>query len=282
MPTLVKVDSGKVTPRVASLLAGARAAAGLPATAAKVMQGSYNRGGVSASAGTHDGGGAVDLSVAGLTGAQQLALVTELRRRNAAAWLRSPKYGWPASAGGPHIHAIVRDEPGLSAGAKAQVAAYDKKLNGLASKRPDPFARPAQYPVEEVDVTPATFKHGSMYKTPLAKPLKLAAQAKGHDIAVVDLPKGAECLLTFQVRTLKGFSKPLEFELVRLGWGADGQATDETGHAQIPPASLAFGVSHRWRTVNHVIAGGGKVAFRIYLPEGASGEYRFVCKSVTV
>lgn len=281
MVTLVKVDGQRVTPRMRALLAAARAAAGIPADRAKVVQGSYS-GGVSASAGTHDGGGAADLSVAGLTTAQQLALVTELRRRNGCAWLRSPAYGWPARLGGAHIHVIVRDEPELSAGARAQVAAYDKKLNGLASKKPDPFARPTQYPMEEVDVTPATFKHGSMYKTPLAKPLKLAAGAKGHDIAIVDLPAGKECLLTFQVRTLKGVAKPLEFELVRLGWGADGQATDETGHAQIAPASQLFGVWHRWRTVNHVIAGGGKVAFRVYLPEGASGEYRFVCKSVTV
>lgn len=48
----------------------------------------------------------------------------------------------------------------------------------------------------------AKFKHGSMYKTPLAKPLKLKARKAPYEIAVVNLPKGVECELVFQVRTL--------------------------------------------------------------------------------
>jgi hypothetical protein len=98
------------------------------------------------SAGTHNGGGAFDLSVHGLTRAQQLRLISELRKRNVAAWLRSPEFGWPARLGGAHIHGIVRDEPGLSAGARAQVVAYRLGRNGLASRRRDPHARPASLP----------------------------------------------------------------------------------------------------------------------------------------
>lgn len=142
---------------------------------------------------------------------------------------------------------------------------------------------PAKFAKKVVSLTVKAFKHGSMYKTPLAKPLKLAARKAPYDIAVVDLPAGKECLLTFQVRTLKNASLPdLEVEFVRLGWGEAGQATDETGHSPIPPATKSFGVWHRWRTVNHAIKGGGKLVFRVYIPEGASGDYRFVCKSDTV
>lgn len=112
----------------------------------RVVQGSWSGGGVAASAGTHAGAGAADLSVAGLTVAQSLALVEQLRKRWACAWLRNPAYGWPARLGGPHIHLIVADSPGLSPAAQAQVVAYNRGLNGLASKARDPHTRPAQRP----------------------------------------------------------------------------------------------------------------------------------------
>lgn len=95
-------------------------------------QGSYS-GGVSASAGTHDGGGACDLSVANLT-AWQIDLVVFLARRvGFAAWHRSPSEGpWAA-----HIHCINKTAKDLSPSAKAQVVDYGKKLSGLASKKAD-------------------------------------------------------------------------------------------------------------------------------------------------
>jgi hypothetical protein len=140
------VDGQTLTRRVWGLIADARAAAGLPQGAAQVMQGSFT-GAVGASAGTHKGGGAFDLSIAGLVEPQQIDLVTELRRRNACAWIRAPKYGW---SGARHIHGIVRDEPGRSPSANAQVVSYDNRRNGLANQGPDPFPRPKQYPTEEV------------------------------------------------------------------------------------------------------------------------------------
>lgn len=110
-----------------------RAAAVFP----RVVQGSWHAG--SLSGGTHAGGGAFDLGTAHLPEESALAQLYQLRRRGVAAWLRSPEYGWTSS--GDHIHGIVRDEPGLSKAAAAQVRAYDLGLNGLASKRPDPFTR---------------------------------------------------------------------------------------------------------------------------------------------
>lgn len=141
----VTKDGKTLSTRVWALLADAREAAGLPEGAARVLQGSWS--GAKASAGTHAGGGAFDLSVAGLTRAQQLRLVNELRKRGARpTWLRSPEFGWPSWLGAPHIHGIVEDEPGLSWAARRQVLAYQLGRNGLASRKKDPHPRPKSLP----------------------------------------------------------------------------------------------------------------------------------------
>jgi hypothetical protein len=119
-----------------------------------VVQGSWSSS-VGASAGTHAGGGAFDLRSRDYTRAQALAMVAELRKRNVCAWWRTPEFGWPATAGGPHIHGIVRDEPGLSPAAARQVADYDRGLNGLASHGRDPFPRPPQHPYQPGPTVPA-------------------------------------------------------------------------------------------------------------------------------
>src|SRR5687768_16317521 len=68
-----------------------------------LVQGSYNRGGVSASAGTHDGGGAIDVRAADLSAKERKAVVLALRKVGFAAWLRTPAQShWPF-----HIHAIA-------------------------------------------------------------------------------------------------------------------------------------------------------------------------------
>jgi hypothetical protein len=112
--------------------------------ATHVVQGSWSSS-VGASAGTHSGGGAFDLRSRDYTRGQALRLVDELRRRNVCAWWRTAEFGW---AGDPHIHGIVRDEPGLSPAAAQQVRDYDRGRNGLASHAPDPFPRPPQSPFQ--------------------------------------------------------------------------------------------------------------------------------------
>lgn len=88
-----------------------------------VTQGSYNAGGVAASAGTHDGGGVVDLAPY-----DHARKVRELRRTGFAAWYRPEIPGlWP-----PHIHAVLIGNARLSASAKAQVAEYLAGYDGLA------------------------------------------------------------------------------------------------------------------------------------------------------
>lgn len=104
-----------------------------------VTQGCYNKGGVPASAGTHDLGGVVDLAPW-----DQENKVRVLRDLGWAAWYRSPSEGpWPA-----HIHAVMIDHGNLSAGAAAQVESYRAGRNGLANNVADPNPyRPNPIPV---------------------------------------------------------------------------------------------------------------------------------------
>ena len=65
----------------------------------EIMQGSYNAGGVSASAGTHDGGGVIDVRA----GSDYKNKVLQMRKTGFAAWYRPYRPGvWPA-----HIHAVA-------------------------------------------------------------------------------------------------------------------------------------------------------------------------------
>lgn len=106
-----------------------------------VTQGSYNRGGVRASAGTHDGGGAIDLSVRGLSRSERQALVRALREAGFAAWLRTrPTFSVD------HVHAIAIGDPDLPAAARSQVADYFAGRDGLSGHGPDPHGGPILKP----------------------------------------------------------------------------------------------------------------------------------------
>lgn len=105
-----------------------------------ITQGGYNAGGVGASAGTHDGGGAYDLSVNGLNDKQIRAMVKWLRKAGFAAWFRN----WP---GNRHVHAILLGHRTASPGAKQQMDSYRAGRDGLAANlldstwRPNPLVR---------------------------------------------------------------------------------------------------------------------------------------------
>lgn len=117
------------------------AADGLVAWNIRLSQGSYcglqSNGCASASAGTHDGGGVVDVSVSGLSTAQRWATVKALRTVGFAAWLRTPAQGFSY-----HIHAVAIGDPDLwqRNGAytnRDQVADYYVGRNGLAGHGSD-------------------------------------------------------------------------------------------------------------------------------------------------
>ncbi|MBR7744171.1 peptidoglycan-binding protein [Phycicoccus sp. BSK3Z-2] len=98
-----------------------------------VEQGSYNVGGDPTSAGTHDGGGALDLDAEALSDGQRTVAVRSLREVGFAAWLRSPAQGdWPW-----HIHAVAMSDTDLSSAAQHQVGDYVLGRNGLANRGPD-------------------------------------------------------------------------------------------------------------------------------------------------
>lgn len=102
------------------------------------VKGSYSPGGA-ASAHTHDGGGALDLSIAGWTAAQVWQLLKEARARGLVLWHRTAAQGFT-----PHAHGIVAGCPHLSGladpvvGTAAwQIKEYRAGRNGLASRGPD-------------------------------------------------------------------------------------------------------------------------------------------------
>ncbi len=87
-----------------------------------ISQGSYVPG-YGPSAGTHDGGGVVDLDPF-----EHARKVRALRRVGFAAWFRPAIPGlWPA-----HIHAVLMGNARLSPAARAQVTEYLAGYDGLA------------------------------------------------------------------------------------------------------------------------------------------------------
>jgi len=116
--------------RTKAMLAKAESRLGRTLT---VTQGSYNPGGDPNSAGTHDGGGVLDLSVRDMPTATQTKVVRTLREVGFAAWRRTPSQGdWPF-----HIHAVAISDTDLSPAAQHQVGDYYLGRNGLANQAPD-------------------------------------------------------------------------------------------------------------------------------------------------
>ncbi|MEU4742590.1 peptidoglycan-binding domain-containing protein [Actinosynnema sp. NPDC023658] len=97
-----------------------------------ITQGSYNPGGVAGSAGTHDGGGALDISVSGMTATTRTTVTRALRQVGFAAWIRTPAQGFEY-----HIHAIALSDPDQSSGAQHQSGDYYLGFNGLADRAAD-------------------------------------------------------------------------------------------------------------------------------------------------
>jgi hypothetical protein len=93
-----------------------------------LTQGSYNKGGVAASAGTHDGGGVVDINVSSMSSSQRLRLVQALRMAGFAAWLRTPAEGFAY-----HIHACAIGDKDMASLAESQVQSYFNGRSGLRS-----------------------------------------------------------------------------------------------------------------------------------------------------
>lgn len=99
-----------------------------------ITQGSYNEGGVSASFGTHDGGGAVDISVRSYIDWEVLTdeiepMIDALRVAGFAAWLRDTGDLYPDSP--IHIHAIAIGDAEQSEIARWQIDGEIGYLRGF-------------------------------------------------------------------------------------------------------------------------------------------------------
>lgn len=104
----------------------------------RITQGSYNKGGVAASAGTHDGGGVADFSVRLMTEKKRSKMVKALKDAGFAAWYRTMDQGFDSN----HVHAVAIGCKDLAPLAKSQVVDYDAHKNGLKGHASDPTYRP--------------------------------------------------------------------------------------------------------------------------------------------
>ena len=151
-----------------------------------IIQGSYNRGGVSSSAGTHDGGGAVDLVWHDIRRKNRV-----LRKTNFAGWPRRRLPGeWDR-----HWHGILIGNERASAAAKDQVRDYRNGRNGLANNGPDHWWRPKKI---------GPFRYGRRAAISWRRLNRIAKHPGGRPF----LPSGARQVATV-ARSLRGFNMSL-------------------------------------------------------------------------
>jgi peptidoglycan hydrolase-like protein with peptidoglycan-binding domain len=142
----VKRDGYVVDARTQAMLTEAERLLGFRLVLA---QGSYNPGGDPSSAGTHDGGGVVDVGVTGMSAATRTKVARALRQVGFAAWVRNPSQGdWPW-----HIHAAAINDTDLSSQAQHQIGDYYLGMNGLANRGPDDGPKVAIHTWEEYQRT---------------------------------------------------------------------------------------------------------------------------------
>jgi hypothetical protein len=203
-------------------------------------QGSYS-GGVSASGGTHDGGGAIDLAGqdSGMTQYDRELIRNAGRSVGFAMWIRDPSQSdWPW-----HIHGEAVQDGGkydqgcLSSGAHGQVVDYYEGRNGLASGAPDDGPR------DYVGITWETY-------TSEAAPAPPATQ---EDTVASVVVNGQ--LNIFVIDSSGGIQQNIAGETAWTGWllGIPGQwskslsaTTDDNGGLSI------VGVASDGRTVQQV------------------------------
>ena len=96
-----------------------------------LSQGSYHPG-VGASAGTHDGGGVVDVRIGAYSKATADKVVKAMRMAGFAAWRRGVNDGFA-----PHLHAVAIGDRQAAPLAKSQVHEYFRGGDGLRGSRRD-------------------------------------------------------------------------------------------------------------------------------------------------
>lgn len=128
------VDGQTLNQRTADMLAEAEKISGVDLT---VTQGSYEPDGAEASAGTHDGGGALDAATKNLSKDDRAKAVKALREVGFAAWDRTG-----VGSFAPHIHAVAISDTDLDSSVwkqdrNRQIYDYYNGMDGLASHGKD-------------------------------------------------------------------------------------------------------------------------------------------------
>lgn len=100
------------------------------------IQGSYNTS-VGASAGTHAGGGAMDISTGNMTTTRRTWIMNNTRYSFLIGWQRNAISGLWSN----HCHLIDPSCPSLSSAARNQVSLYRQGYNGLVGNARDPGYR---------------------------------------------------------------------------------------------------------------------------------------------
>lgn len=167
-----------------------------------LVQGSYNPGGVARSAGTHDGGGALDTEPTKPITKNWLLLRKAERMCMIASWDRPDLPGeWSH-----HNHGIVIGDKEMSGAAKRQVQDYYVGRDGLASHALEPTTvwRPPVlftpvYPLGTVDLSNMVQQAKARSKTvhPGVKHIQRSLNVKFHGQLVVDGIFGRNTLKTY-------------------------------------------------------------------------------------
>lgn len=149
----VKVNGETVNARTYWMLQLAQQIYGGPGSILRVVQGSYEPG-LTESFGTHDGGGAVDISIRNPLKLEEILwdeapkMVAAMRQAGFAAWYRPTGMFGPNS--GAHIHAIAIGDPEMSQSARRQIdgiEGYFRGLDGVPSEYGGPNSDPHGGPV---------------------------------------------------------------------------------------------------------------------------------------
>jgi hypothetical protein len=152
VPAKVYFGGAYTDPTTVDLLRELQRVTGL---AILLTQGSYSTS-VTASGGTHDGGGVVDINVYGWTDSVIWDVLHDSRCMGGVAWHRTPAQGFAY-----HIHLLRADCADLSPSARAQNAQYLAGQNGLANRGPDDGPRDC------VGMTWAKYNGSSAYRPPI-------------------------------------------------------------------------------------------------------------------
>lgn len=190
-----------------------------------ITQGGYNNGAVPASAGTHDGGGVIDVAAS--------LVDTEAKRRiwrksGWAMWHRRTWEGnWPE-----HGHGVLIGCPHASAGAKRQVTAYKAGRNGLANGAADQGPQVAAVTWEKALADSKVYS--TSVKRLIANAKSKAPRAKSNDVLRLQrLLRNADCMSTPAIKRERGKYGPRTRQAVHLAQRKAGYGSQASGYIGI-------------------------------------------------